>query len=169
MPPGEIRPQSPEGEVSRRDLRLLVVEDDVPLSTLIKRIFDSQKGLEKAFCDNRPEAVKLIEEANSRGKPFDVVITDKGLIGEPDGGFGVIEAANSREYKPYIVLLTGSAVKDAVGKVSGVMTNEGGLALDALKKMGINEVWGKPIGIGPFIDLVDVQKAELSELENPQA
>ena len=134
--------------------RILLVEDEKQIASLIKAVL---RDHEVTFFDNAEQALEYIRKSYKSGTPFDWVITDKGLAGQMDG-FGLAEGLQKEHLgRPFVTLLTGSAVK--------VKQNN---SADQLRQKGIHQVMGKPFNIAELTDSVRLAREFGKQAKIPQ-
>ncbi|MFN0166461.1 MAG: ATP-binding protein [Bryobacteraceae bacterium] len=100
--PGEARVRSGTG-------RLLVMDDEAALRTMLERVLRSLGYEVQSACDGA-EAIALYEAAKASGRDFDAVLLDLTV----SGGMGGIEAARRlREVNPSAKLIVSSGYSNA--------------------------------------------------------
>ncbi len=89
----------PEQETSEKNLRILVVDDEVAMCDILGKVF-SGDGHKVKTVDNGADALELLKRAE-----FDLAICDLAM---PDvSGYDVINALNGLEKRPKIGIITG--------------------------------------------------------------
>ena len=86
--------------------RVLVIDDDPAVRTVVQRYLADQAGLEVATADSGAEAMAQLDRA-----PVDVVVTDLRMPGL--SGIEVIEATRQRCPRAEILLMTGFATVES--------------------------------------------------------
>lgn len=105
----KLKPISPEKEQNGA-IRVLVVEDDQDVTKMLKAVIEPEE-FNAVFVQSKEEALVALEEANKLGEPKDLVLTDKGLLGDKDGGFEVARKARECGTK-HCILYTASSKYD---------------------------------------------------------
>lgn len=93
-----------------RGKRVLIVENDEPVRALPVRML-RQEGAEVLEAENGQVALKLVEEANQKGEPIDLVFTDLNMPG--GNGRELINGirGNKDLKQPVIVLASSEALE----------------------------------------------------------
>lgn len=89
---------------------ILVAEDDSAVLDLLKAIIDPEE-FDAEFVQSKDGAIRAIEKAKESGEPKELVLTDKGLIDDKEGGFAVASAAKKCGAK-HCILYTASSRAD---------------------------------------------------------
>ena len=96
---GLITDHEPEQELSKRDLRILVVDDEEALCAILDQFF-SMCGNKVKTVNNGSDAIHIVKTED-----FDLVLCDLAM---PDIlGYDVIEVLNKLEKRPKIGIITG--------------------------------------------------------------
>jgi len=140
---------NPERE--QQPLKILLVEDEMTIVPLIKRVLKEHNVTSFASAEEALDALR-------KGALFDWVITDRGLAGEMDG-FGLADIIKNDELgHPFVTLLTASAT--AIEKDNSPAE---------LKKKGIHQLMGKPFDVKQLKNSVNDAREFNKQSQVPQA
>ena len=99
--------------------RLLVIDDNVNLITMIKEYFNKTENIEVVLeATNGKDGIKMIEE--NKGA-FDLILLD--LIMPKKDGVGVLEYLNKHKINTKVIVLTSYNEQDMIRKVSELGAN----------------------------------------------
>jgi CheY-like chemotaxis protein len=108
--PGLSEKKKPDLEVLRKDLRIMVAENN-SLSQTVAHLVFKNLGYEVDFAQN---ALELIREMNKN--TYDIIFID--LKFPPTDGFRIAEVLRGKEYKLPIIAMTSTQTKENLKNIS---------------------------------------------------
>lgn len=132
-----------QGSLGERQIRVLVVEDDVRQLDVVARRLESL-GLDVLPCPDSKEALKALLDQR-----FDLMVTDLQMA--PMDGLELLRVVRMLEYRLPVIVITGYASKHN--------------AIEALN-LGANRMLEKPFEMGDFEEMV---REVLTEAESATA
>jgi response regulator RpfG family c-di-GMP phosphodiesterase len=97
-----------EGEPKSK-LKVLIVEDDPDVLSLIKTITDVVGGFKAITIDNVTDALRILKESKNENQSIDIVFSDLKLGDDVDGGLKIAGEIKAEKLAKYFILFTGSA------------------------------------------------------------
>jgi DNA-binding response OmpR family regulator len=86
---------------------ILLVEDDQLVSEMVSSMI-GRGGHKVISVDNAEDALILFKQSLDGGTPYDMVITDRGLVGDDLGGNKVLHGVKEVSPRTFVTLFSGS-------------------------------------------------------------